>query len=223
MIISISRLSPRPLQRSGSAASDTRLLLPCLSVQRLLSTIDLAAMAHSGDWAQTVAMLLAQSLATPDALAGLPWGEGEGRQPARLDLAQTQFLRIFARRWQPGQIGPLHRFMDWFTYGVAAGRLVEFRYAEGQMPGHGDDPMGPVWPGCSSALACGEVRHGPGDGLGLRRLANQSAEVAVSLHVEGLPRRLSPLAAAVMPIAADPLPALRPRPRLTVIPGGRRG
>lgn len=211
-IIALPRVSPARLGRPGPAASDPRRLPPCRTVQRLLADIEDATPAHAEDWARTVAALLGQSLAAADDLAGLPWGQGSGGQPARLDLAQTRSLRIFARRWQPGAVGPLRRFMDWFAYGVAEGALVEVRYPEGHLPA-----------GCAGVLARGEVRHGPGDGLSLRRLANHAAETALSLHIEGLPQRLTARTAAVMPVEADPWPALRPRPRLTVIPGGRGG
>lgn len=220
-IIALPTVSPARLGRPASTASDPRLVLPCRTVQRLLSEIDETTMVESEDWEQTVAMLLAQSLAAPGCLAGLPWGEGRGGRPARLDLAQTQSLRIFARRWQPGQMGPLRRFMDWFAYGAVEGRLVELTYPEGHTADEASGEVGILPATCRVALRQGEVRHGPGDGRRLRRLGNLSAEIAMSLHIEGLPQPSTATTPVLMPVAATS--PLLPRPRLTVIAGGRKG
>lgn len=197
------------------------LFLPSAAGRALLAAIEAETRGGAAGCEQPVARLLAEGLVVPDLLASLVWREEVGDRPARLDLAQTRSFRVFARRWQPGQFGPLRRFMDWFAFGVVEGRLVELDCSQGQAA----DPAG-VADGMTSLvghapLSAGEVRHGPGDGQRLRRLANLSTEIALSLHVEGLPQAPTAVRSAIMPVPSGVQPARRAPPRLLVIPGGR--
>jgi len=215
------RYAERPATR-GSTVANEKVLLLSEAGRRLLSAVERAA--GQGDGCElAVAALLRHGLATPDALASLPWHEEMKHRPARLDLARTRAFQIFARRWQPGQVGPLRLFLDWFAYGVVEGSLVELGNAEGQGFDHAGAAGGILPVPRRHDLSRGEVRHGPGDGRRLRRLGNLSAEIAVSLHVEALPQMPIATRSVVMPVPAHPEPAPRPRPRLTAIPGGRRG
>lgn len=221
-IITLPARHRAPQGTSRSAMADERLFMLASAGRRLLSAIEAAAMDGAAGCEQAVARVLADGLAVPNLLAGLSWREWDEGRPARLDLAQTPTFRVFARRWRPGQLGLLRRFMEWYAHGVAEGCLAELNYAEGQVlePLAGAGTAGPDI--CRHRLSRGEVRHGPGDGRQLRRLGNLSATVAYSLHVEGLPQSAAAAVPAVMPVFSNRTSAIRPRPSLTVIAGGRR-
>lgn len=218
-IITMPTRYPGPHGAQDAVVPSDALFLPSASGRALLAAIDAATRDDAAGCAPTVAGLLADGLVLPDLLAGLVWEEGTGDRPARLDLAQTGGFHVFARRWQPGQIGPLRRFMDWFAFGVAEGQLTELEWSQGQALDRADGAGGMPPVPAQALLASGAVRHSAGDGWRLRRLANLSGEIALSLHVEGLPQTAT--AAAVMTMPAVVAPHRHSPPRLLVIPGGR--
>lgn len=81
--------------------------------------------------------------------------------------------------WHPGQQSPVHGHRTWCTYKVLQGQLIERHYK---------------WNGATRrAKKCGQTNRHAGDvvsapaGLAdIHQLINQSAEVAVSLHIYGV-------------------------------------
>ncbi|HXF67086.1 MAG TPA: cysteine dioxygenase family protein, partial [Burkholderiales bacterium] len=85
---------------------------------------------------------------------------------------------ILAIVWDRGQRSPVHGHHCWCAVGVYQGTLMETRYRE--------DPAGGVPVAAGATLrAAGSLSFDPAAG-GIHRLANESGELAVSLHVYGV-------------------------------------
>jgi len=219
-IIQLSAWRPRSGRETVCPGVDAPIFRSSRAGAALLTALDAAAEEPGAALHAVAADRLRAALAAPELLARLPWVQGAGAGPLRLTLAETRHYRIFARRWWPGQVGPLRRMTEWFAYGVAQGRLVQLDYPDGAVPAPLTGPGARASVGGQTVLAPGQLRHGPADGIGLRRFANLSVAVALSLHVEGLPQAAAAVAPAHMPVPWVEARVLR-RPRLSVILGGR--
>jgi predicted metal-dependent enzyme (double-stranded beta helix superfamily) len=87
---------------------------------------------------------------------------------------------ILAIVWDHGQMSPIHGHYCWCAVGVYQGELTETYYREGAMGGP------PTLIGTTRRHA-GTLSFDPA-ASGIHRIANNSGELAISLHVYGVPR-----------------------------------
>ncbi|GAB0117274.1 cupin domain-containing protein [Acidisoma sp. 7E03] len=216
-IIQLSAWRPEAGYAARRSGADGQSFRASRAGAALLAALDAASGEAPAALHTVAACRLREALAAPHLLSGLGWPQAVVAGPARLTLAETRHYRIFARRWQPGQFGPLRRMMDWFAYGVAEGRLVQLDYPDGQAPGALTGPAALRSATGQTALAAGQLRHGAAEGAGLRRFANLSASVALSLHIEGLPQPVEAAEPMHMPVPWVEAQILRRQPKLTIV------
>ena len=84
---------------------------------------------------------------------------------------------VVALVWRPGQMSPVHSHHTWCALGVHRGTLTE----------HFFTPGAPPRPKAALLRDQGATSHGPADPELIHRIANCCAEVAVSIHVYGVP------------------------------------
>ncbi|WP_240782619.1 cysteine dioxygenase family protein [Roseococcus sp. SYP-B2431] len=159
-----------PLTRPDSSAS-TRL-------DAMLRDIRLAARTQLEGRPAAVAAAIAPHLDDPKLLAGKDCPCCPDRYIRHL-LDEGDGYAVVALVWRPGQMSPVHAHRTWCALGVHRGVLSEHFFAPGETP-------------CPNAVHLrgrGAVSHGPADPDLIHRIANCGAEVAVSIHVYGVPFR----------------------------------
>jgi len=87
---------------------------------------------------------------------------------------------ILAIVWDHGQMSPVHGHYCWCAVGIYQGELTETYYREDAMGG------APTLIGTTRRHA-GTLSFDPA-GSGIHRIANNSGNLAISLHVYGVPR-----------------------------------
>ena len=92
-------------------------------------------------------------------------------------LAEGDGYAVVALVWRPGQMSPVHAHRTWCALGVHRGTLSEHLFT----------PGAPPRPHAAHLRAEGATSHGSAGPGQIHRVANCSAEVAVSIHVYGVP------------------------------------
>jgi len=92
-------------------------------------------------------------------------------------LEEGDGYAVVALVWRPGQMSPVHSHHTWCALGVHRGTLTEHFFTPGETPR----------PNIAHLRAEGATSHGPADPELIHRIANCCAEVAVSIHVYGVP------------------------------------
>jgi len=91
-------------------------------------------------------------------------------------LDEGEGYAVVALVWRPGQMSPVHSHYTWCALGVHQGVLTEHFFA----------PGAPPQPRAAVLRGQGATSHGTADPDLIHRIANCSAEVAVSIHVYGV-------------------------------------
>ena len=91
-------------------------------------------------------------------------------------LDEGEGYAVVALVWRPGQMSPVHSHHTWCALGVHKGMLTE----------HFFTPGAPPQPCAALLRGQGATSHGAADPDLIHRIANCSAEVAVSIHVYGV-------------------------------------
>lgn len=142
----------------------------------LLADIRVAARVPLEERPAAVAAAIAPHLDDPKLLAGKDCPCCPDRYIRHL-LDEGEGYAVVALVWRPGQMSPVHAHRTWCALGVHRGVLSEHFFAPGETP-------------CPKAVhlrGCGAISHGPADPDLIHRIANCGAEVAVSIHVYGVP------------------------------------
>lgn len=148
------------------------------SLDRMLAGVAMAARAPLPARHRAVAEALAPHLGDPRLLAGRNCPCAPDRYVRHLLQADPSGeYAVVALVWRPGQMSPVHSHRTWCALGVHQGVLTEHDYTPGTPP----------VPHSVHLRRAGDTRHGPADPHLIHRLANCSAEVAVSIHVYGVP------------------------------------
>lgn len=92
-------------------------------------------------------------------------------------LDEGEGYAVVALVWRPGQMSPVHSHRTWCALGVHRGCLTEHFFAPGAPPRLS----------AAHLRAPGDTSHGPAAPDLIHRIANCGAEVAVSIHVYGVP------------------------------------
>lgn len=92
-------------------------------------------------------------------------------------LEEGEGYAVVALVWRPGQMSPVHSHHTWCALGVHQGTLTEHFFTDGSPPR----------PHAAHLRSAGATSHGPADPALIHRIANCCAEVAVSIHVYGVP------------------------------------
>jgi 3-mercaptopropionate dioxygenase len=92
-------------------------------------------------------------------------------------LAEGEGYAVVALVWRPGQMSPVHAHRTWCALGVHRGTLTEHFFAAATPPR----------PTAALLRAVGDTSHGAAGPDQIHRIANCSAETAVSIHVYGVP------------------------------------
>ena len=142
----------------------------------MLSEIRIAARAPLAGRSGAVAAAIAPYLGDPCLLDGRDCPSNPDRYVRHL-LDEGDGYAVVALVWRPGQMSPVHAHHTWCALGVHRGTLTEHFFSPGAPPRP------------ESALLRGEgaTSHGPADPDLIHRIANCCAEVAVSIHVYGVP------------------------------------
>lgn len=148
------------------------------SLDRMLADVALAARTPISRRHVAVAEALAPHLDDPRLLSGRDCPCCPDRYVRHLLHADPEGgYAVVALVWRPGQMSPVHAHRTWCALGVHQGVLSEHYYAPGAPP-----RLEAV-----HLRRAGDTSHGPADPDLIHRLANCSAEVAVSIHVYGVP------------------------------------
>ncbi len=123
-----------------------------------------------------IAGIMGQHVGTPDLLDGIACAPSRARYTRHL-LGGDENYCVLAIVWMPGQMTPVHGHRTWCTLGVHRGSLTEtlFRGADGGMRLIR-----------SRQMREGALSHAPAGGA-IHRVANLGTEVAISIHVYGVP------------------------------------
>lgn len=148
------------------------------SLDRMLADVAQAARTKLARRHLAVAEALAPHMADPRLLSGRDCPCNPERYVRHLLHADPAGeYAVVALVWRPGQMSPVHAHRTWCALGVHQGVLSEHYYA----------PGAPPVPDSVHLRRAGDVSHGPADPDLIHRLANCSAQVAVSIHVYGVP------------------------------------
>jgi predicted metal-dependent enzyme (double-stranded beta helix superfamily) len=120
-----------------------------------------------------------------EATAEATWLPAERRRASHENYARHLLyddpegrFSILSIVWDHGQRSPIHGHYCWCAVGVYQGRLTETWYREGASGGPpvlvGTSIRDASWPSFESAAS------------GIHRIANDSSDVAISLHVYGI-------------------------------------
>jgi predicted metal-dependent enzyme (double-stranded beta helix superfamily) len=122
-----------------------------------------------------VAAAIARHAAQPNLLAGRDCPCNPDRYIRHL-LGEGPGYAVVALVWRPGQMSPVHAHRTWCALGVHAGTLTEHFFTSGTPPR----------PSAAILRRPGETSHGGADPDLIHRIANCSAETAISIHVYGV-------------------------------------
>ncbi|MBB3899004.1 cysteine dioxygenase family protein [Roseococcus suduntuyensis] len=148
------------------------------ALDRMLADVAAAARAPLARRHLAVAEALAPHMQDPRLLSGRDCPCNPERYVRHLLHADPAGeYAVVALVWRPGQMSPVHAHRTWCALGVHQGVLSEHYYVPGAPP-----RLDAV-----HLRRAGDVSHGPADPDLIHRLANCSAEVAVSIHVYGVP------------------------------------
>ena len=152
------------------------MMAPLTRLDTLLADIRVAARSPLAERPAAVAAAIAPHLFDPRLLAGKDCPCNPDRYIRHL-LDEGDGYAVVALVWRPGQMSPVHAHRTWCALGVHQGTLSEHFFAAGETP-------------CPTAVhlrSRGATSHGPADPDLIHRIANCGAEVAVSIHVYGVP------------------------------------
>lgn len=142
----------------------------------MLSDVRIAARAPLEERPGAVAAAIAPYLGDACLLDGRDCPSNPDRYVRHL-LDEGDGYAVVALVWRPGQMSPVHSHHTWCALGVHRGTLTE----------HFFTPGAPPRPKAAQLRAEGDISHGPGCPDLIHRIANCCAEVAVSIHVYGVP------------------------------------
>jgi predicted metal-dependent enzyme (double-stranded beta helix superfamily) len=149
------------------------------ALQKLIAGTAAATARDAGPRPDALLAAIHGSLFDLDLLAAEHRRAGTDSYSRHLLHADPQGLfSILAIVWGPGQGSPVHAHHTWCAVGVYAGEITESHYHA---------PPGAPYP-----VKTGTVRRGPGDSCfdsgrsGIHRIANESDELAISIHVYGV-------------------------------------
>ncbi|MDB5415577.1 MAG: cysteine dioxygenase [Rubritepida sp.] len=142
----------------------------------MLAEIRIAARSPLPERDGAVAAAIGPHLADPELLDGKECPCNPDRYVRHL-LGEGDGYAVVALVWRPGQMSPVHSHHTWCALGVHRGMLTEHFFAAGAPP----KPTAAVLRGQ------GDLSHGPAGPEVIHRIANCSAEIAVSIHVYGVP------------------------------------
>ncbi|MBS7812669.1 cysteine dioxygenase family protein [Roseococcus pinisoli] len=152
-------------------------MMPALSaLDTMLADIRVAARTPLDDRPAAVAEAIRPYLDDPRLLAEKDCPCCPDRYIRHL-LGEGDGYAVVALVWRPGQMSPVHAHRTWCALGVHRGVLSEHFFQAGETP-------------CPTAVHLrgrGATSHGPASPELIHRIANCSAEVAVSIHVYGVP------------------------------------
>lgn len=152
------------------------MMAPLTRLETLLADIRVAARAPLAERSGAVAAAIAPHLDDPKLLAGKDCPCNPDRYIRHL-LDEGEGYAVVALVWRPGQMSPVHAHHTWCALGVHSGVLTEHFFA----------PGAPPQPTAAHLRLRGATSHGPASPDVIHRIANCSAEVAVSIHVYGVP------------------------------------
>ena len=142
----------------------------------MLGDIRIAARAPLAERPAVVAAAIAPYLGDRGLLDGRDCPCNPDRYVRHL-LEEGDGYAVVALVWRPGQMSPVHAHRTWCALGVHRGTLTEHFFTPGDVPR----------PHAAHLRAEGAISHGPADPDLIHRIANCCAEVAVSIHVYGVP------------------------------------
>lgn len=152
------------------------MIAPQAGLDALLSAVRVAARAPLAERPAAVAHAIAPHLGDATLLDGRDCPCNPDRYVRHL-LDEGEGYAVVALVWRPGQMSPVHSHHTWCALGVHRGTLTE----------HFFTPGAPPRPHAALLRAAGATSHGPADPELIHRIANCCAEVAVSIHVYGVP------------------------------------
>ena len=150
--------------------------MPPTRLDAMLADIRAAARAPLEERPGAVAAAIARHLDDPKLLAGKDCPCCPDRYIRHL-LDEGEGYAVVALVWRPGQMSPVHAHRTWCALGVHQGILSE----------HFFEPGEPPVPTEVHLRRRGATSHGPADPDIIHRIANCGSEVAVSIHVYGVP------------------------------------
>ncbi len=152
-------------------------MMPALTrLDTMLADIRVAARTPLDARPAAVAAAIRPYLDDPDLLAGKECPCCPDHYIRHL-LGEGDGYAVVALVWRPGQMSPVHAHRTWCALGVHRGVLSEHFFRPGETP-------------CPTVVHLrdqGATSHGAATPDLIHRIANCSAEVAVSIHVYGVP------------------------------------
>ncbi|UPY39022.1 cysteine dioxygenase family protein [Sediminicoccus sp. KRV36] len=167
MIAALPGLSSTGLNSMGATGT---------GLDAMLAGIRRAARVPLAERPAAVAAAIAPHLGDAGLLAGRDCPCNPDRYVRHL-LEEGEGYAVVALVWRPGQMSPVHSHHTWCALGVHRGCLTE----------HFFTPGAPPRPKAALLRGEGATSHGPADPELIHRIANCCAEVAVSIHVYGVP------------------------------------
>lgn len=175
-------VSPQAPTRGAHPSSLSALARLCEALDAAFdAAADAANPSHCAEFARRVRAAL-QTAAADETLLAPEDREGSPDTYRRHLLAADERGRyaLVSLVWRPGQASPVHGHHTWCGYAVIDGTLTESLY-------NWDASLG-----CASRVrahprASGAVSYVRAGLAGIHRLGNEGTEVAVSLHVYGVP------------------------------------
>ena len=152
------------------------MITTCTRLDTMLAEIRIAARAPLEQRPADIAATIAPHLSDAQLLDGRDCPSNPDRYIRHL-LDEGEGYAVVALVWRPGQMSPVHSHYTWCALGVHKGMLTEHFFAPGALP----------QPRAALLRGQGATSHGGADPDLIHRIANCSAEVAVSIHVYGVP------------------------------------
>ncbi|WP_424814036.1 cysteine dioxygenase [Roseococcus sp. YIM B11640] len=152
------------------------MIAPLTRIDALLADIRVAARVSLEERPKAVAAAIQPHLDDPMLLSGKDYPCCPDRYIRHL-LGEGEGYAVVALVWRPGQMSPVHAHRTWCALGVHRGVLTEHFFTPGEVPE----------PATAHLRRRGATSHGPASPELIHRIANCSAEVAVSIHVYGVP------------------------------------
>lgn len=143
----------------------------------LIQALDWAIRTRNERIERVAAAVLADSLADPNLLAGIPCPAASWPYARHL-LHGNDCYSLLALVWRPGQMSSVHGHKTWCALGVHRGALTESLFRT--------RTDGLRLLGCRQHCP-GAVSHSPAGSDVIHRLANLGVETAVSIHLYGVP------------------------------------
>ncbi len=152
------------------------MMAPLTRLDTMLADIRIAARTPLAGRDRAVAEAIAPHLDDPGLLAGKDCPCNPDRYIRHL-LEEGDGYAVVALVWRPGQMSPVHAHHTWCALGVHEGVLSE----------HFFTPGAPPQLSAAHLRRRGDISHGPASPDVIHRIANCSSEVAMSIHVYGVP------------------------------------